>query len=40
MSAREADVIDEIYNDNMIKLKSLKDFNILNEVRKNRKVKV
>jgi len=40
MSAREADVIDEIYNDNMIKLKSLKDFNILNEARKNRKVKV
>ena len=40
MSAREADVIDEIYNDNIIKLKSLKDFNILNEVRKNRKVKV
>ena len=40
MSAREADIIDEIYNDNMIKLKSLKDFNILNEVRKNRKVKV
>ena len=40
MSAREADVIDEIYNDNMIKLKSLKDFNRLNEVRKNRKVKV
>ena len=38
MSAREADVIDEIYNDNMIKLKSLKDFNILNEARKNRKV--
>ena len=35
---READVIDEIYNDNMIKLKSLKDFNILNEARKNRKV--
>ena len=40
MSAREADIIDEIYNDNMMKLKSLKDFNILNEVRKNRKVKV
>jgi hypothetical protein len=40
MSASEADIIDEIYNDNMIKLKSLKDFNILNEVRKNRKVKV
>ena len=40
MSAREADVIDEIYNDNIIKLKSLKDFNILNEARKNRKVKV
>ena len=38
MSAREADVIDEIYNDNMIKLKSLKDFNILNEAIKNRKV--
>ena len=38
MSAREADVIVEIYNDNMIKLKSLKDFNILNEARKNRKV--
>ena len=38
MSAREADVIDEIYNDNMIKLKSLKDFNILNEARKNTKV--
>ena len=38
MSAREADIIDEIYNDNMIKLKSLKDFNILNEARKNRKV--
>jgi hypothetical protein len=40
MSAREADVIDEIYNDNIIKLKSLKDFNILNEARKKRKVKV
>jgi len=40
MSAREADIIDEIYNDNMIKLKSLKDFNILNEARKNRKIKV
>ena len=34
MSAREADVIDEIYNDNIIKLKSLKDFNILIEARK------
>ena len=40
MSAREADIIDEIYNDNIIKLKSLKDFDILNEARKNRKVKV
>jgi hypothetical protein len=40
MSAREADIIDEIYNDNVIKLKSLKNFDILNEARKNRKVKV
>ena len=40
MSAREADVINELYNDNMVKLKSLKDFNILNEARKIRKVKV